>query len=116
MRALSIALFLILLPLASLQADDSTFPKVGATYSLSYALERADQSRTWPTLVKIIERGEGLWCLVEWETLISPEDQGIPKESTSSKPPLSTKVKERLWINFALLLGAEEKQSGKGTP
>jgi hypothetical protein len=110
-------LTLAVLALSIAEASDerlqrSEFPRLGATYSLTF---ESGQQGYLPSVVKIIGKGDAQWYFVEYEKTEypkrritkNPEAQNSPTPEPTPKPT-PTVTTERQWINFALLLAAEE--------
>ena len=88
------------------------FPRIGGSYQLIY--DKRPEGYYWPFQVKIIAKGDGQWYLVEYERTERPHrsitkpDSRTPSEGSTSPTPVVTV--ERMWINFALLLAANENK------
>lgn len=109
------AIAIILLAAANAIAEPISrfdFPRVGASYQLTY--DKRPEGYYWPLEVKIIAKGDGQWYLVEYErterphrSITKPGSQNAVEGSPSPTPAVTV---ERQWINFALLLAANEKK------
>jgi len=101
-------------------AGDDAFPKIGASYRVIYA--QKPDGYFWPIEVKVLERGTGLWCLVEYtRDQFTTSSRRVIRSSADAKPPepeptpavpiSSLGVTEKRWMNFALLLSAQESKT-----
>lgn len=100
-------------------AGESLFPVVGTSYRLIYATR--PEGEFWPGEVKIVAKGDGQWVLVEFEhevtqvvrrRIVSPESGASPEATKTPKttpPTTPTIITQRKWINFALIVAAEQK-------
>jgi hypothetical protein len=102
--------------LASSQASDDSvkkdqFPRIGAIYQLTF--DKQPEGIAWPNQVKIVAKGEGQWYFVEYERTTYPklkldsEPITLPTPTPTPTPdPIVTT--ERQWINFAVVIAANE--------
>lgn len=112
----------ILLFVTSLsQAADASFPKIGATYQI---ISPNLEGYILPGEVTILEKGPAMWCYVQFngrekavkyfkdlQEFASAVAGADKSEKQSPKTPYI--VKERLWMNFALVTAAEEIPVGR---
>ena len=88
------------------------FPRIGASYQLTF--DKAPEGQSWPNEVKIIAKGDGQWYLVEYERTDHPRrriqkpdsEPTATSEPTPSPSPVITT--HRQWINFAVIVAADE--------
>lgn len=84
-------MLIVLLPGATLGGTDLAFPRVGSTYRIQYS--EISVIRSMPEMVTVLGRGSRGWYLVEYKS----STQG------STNPVLKT------WLNFDLILSADEE-------
>lgn len=95
----------------SASAERDEFPTIGGSYRLIY--DSKPEGYFWPIEVKIIAAGEGQWYLVEYQidlTLRRLSSIGKPSEENPAPETQPKIVTERRWLNFSLILAAEEKK------
>ena len=77
-------------------AQEKGFPEIGASYYFSYALETPPELRV--SKLKIIEKGEAQWYLVEYQPNPPRGSQSnAVVDNTSSQTP----ALRRVWLNLA---------------
>ena len=97
---------ILLIPLGQLRAsEDDNFPKIGNTYQIAYSSQ--PEGYYWPYQVRVLKRGMGQWCLVEFDHVFNPPPRGKP---TPKDWDYQKKIEER-WINFGLLVQATDNDN-----
>ncbi|MEI6704806.1 MAG: hypothetical protein WCL71_14935 [Deltaproteobacteria bacterium] len=112
------ALAITVLATANASADPTStneFPRIGASYQLTY--DKRPEGHYCPSEVKIIAKGDGQWNLVEYERTQHPLRRSIVKPASEATPaaqasptPAPVVTIEQQWINFALILAADENK------
>ena len=78
-------------------AHEADFPQVGHKYEIEFVAPREPGHLNSGWVVKVVARARGGWCQVEYEY------SGFDEKS--KKP---TKITEKVWLNFDLLLTAKD--------
>ena len=85
-------------------AQEKGFPEIGASYDFTYAPEQ-----TPPQLrgckIKIIAKGEGQWCFVEYQPHPLKSSLSNAEGGTTSA---QTRLPERVWFNLSHVLYARK--------
>lgn len=80
------------------------FPEIGKSYSLTYPNTR--NGDYLPTVVKILQRSNDGWCLVEYQ--IAKARSVSAEKSEENKVSQAPEVLKR-WINFNAVVSAFER-------
>jgi hypothetical protein len=93
MKTSSTVAFLVFLAIVTVHADE-VFPVIGKSYRFIGLSQQEHFS--WPFEGKIVKRGEGMWCLIEFKY--------VPSRKESSQEEMQTSM----WINLAVITSADE--------
>ena len=77
-------------------AQEKGFPEIGASYYFSFALETPRELRV--SKLKIIEKGEAQWYLVEYQP--NPP-KGEQSNEVGDNTSAQTPALRRIWLNLA---------------
>jgi len=100
----SIAAAITFALLYTASAQEKGFPEIGASYYFTYALEKTP-SELRGYKIKIIEKGEAQWCLIEYQP--NPPN-GAQSNAEGSTTAAQTPPPVRVWFNLSHVLYARK--------